>query len=295
MKLNPFPVINAKGLLHPWSIHRVNLSTLPILNVNKERVKTWLNPHVGSMLSSREVSLKRKQQADTLMYVKDTLHSIFVRATGIQGTPIQRLFALLDKQTKNCDTILFVNDLRFDLAFHTMVCDGYVLPLTQRILREKGQPFEALLTKGGIVNIPVFEGEMQAWKQLLPAFVERCRVSWKHGPNCEYTAQGRIPLTQEMEEDADPLCSCGRGKDVEGMYKVELWKKFAPHVTRVAISPLFAVSYLETVGRDPDAHKCSVCRKRKKLQTCARCKKVRYCSEGCQTKDWSAHKPKCGA
>ncbi|KDR75856.1 hypothetical protein GALMADRAFT_122208 [Galerina marginata CBS 339.88] len=293
MKLNPYPVINTNGLLHSWSIHRVNLFTLPILDVKAKQLAEWFNNHVGSMMSARERSLRKKHQVDTLMFVKDTLHSIFVRAAGTQGGSVQRLFALQDKKTKNCDTIFFIDDLRFDLAFHTMICDGYVLPLTKRLLIEIGEPFMKLVHQGGMVNIAALEGEMRAWKQLLPAFVERCRSSWVHGPNCEYRDQGSIPLTQGME--ADPLCSCGRGKEAEGMLKVGLWKKFAPYVTRIALSPLFAVSYLETVGRDPDAHKCSVCRGRgkPKLKACAGCKKVRYCSPECQKKDWKAHKPKC--
>ncbi|KAF8180830.1 hypothetical protein BJ912DRAFT_1032956 [Pholiota molesta] len=276
MKLNPFPVINTKGLFHPWSIHRVNMSTLPVLDVKAKQLKEWLDIHVASMMSARERSLRKKH---------DSLHTIFVRAAGTQGGSVQRLFALRDDKTNNCDTILFVNDLHFDLTSHTMICDAYVLPLTTRFIAENEKAFVRLVTQGGLINIAAFEGEMQAWKQLLPAFAERCRSSWSHGPNCEYTAQGRSS------------CSCGRGKEVGGMQKSELWKKFAPFVTRVALSPLFAVSYLETVGRDPNAHKCSVCRKRgkPKLKACAGCQKVKYCSAECQKKDWKAHKPKCKA
>lgn len=293
MKLNPFPVINSKGLLHTWSIHRVNLSALPVLDVKARNVKEWLNPHVASMMSARELSLRKKHQIDTLMFVKDTLNSIFVGASGNQGGSVHRLFALRDKKTNNCDTCIFIDDLRYDLAAHTLICDGYVLPLTVRILMENEKPFAKLVHQGEMINLNVLEGEMQAWKQLLPAFVERCRSSWTHGANCEYIVQGRIPLTEDME--ADPLCSCGRGKDVEGMHKVGLWKKFAPYVTRVALSPLFAVSYLETVGRDPDAHKCRVCRGKGKprIKVCTGCQKVRYCSPKCQKEDWKAHKPKC--
>ncbi|KDQ58082.1 hypothetical protein JAAARDRAFT_129471 [Jaapia argillacea MUCL 33604] len=293
MKLNPFPVINTRESLNTWSIHRVNLSKLPVLDVNAKKLGEWLNPHVGSMMSVRERSLRKKQRSDALMFIKDTLHSIFVRSSGIQGGSVQRLFALRDEKTNNCDTVFFISDLRFDLSSHTMICDGYVLPLTKKLLLEIEQPFSKLVNQGNMEYIGVFEGEMQSWKQLLPAFVERCRSSWDHGNNCEYKAQGTVPLTEEME--TDPLCSCGRGKETEGMQKVGLWKKLAPYVTRVAMSPLFAVSYLETVGRDPDAYKCSVCRGRGKprLKTCTACKKVRYCSTECQKKDWKTHKPKC--
>ncbi|THH20183.1 hypothetical protein EW146_g1126 [Bondarzewia mesenterica] len=293
IKLNLFPVTGSDKALNPWSIHRLNLSRLPVLDIQARKVKEWLNAHVGSMMSSRERSLRKKHQTDTLMFVKDTLHSIFVRSSGVQGGSPRRLFSLRDNASNNCDTIFFINDLKFDLQAHTIVCDGYVLPLTHALMPTISSAFGTLVHKGDMVDVSVFEGEMQAWKKLLPAFVERCRSSWTHGANCEYVAQKRIPLSEEMEED--PLCSCGRGKDVEGMSKVALWSKLAPYVTRVALSPLFAVTYLETVGRDPALHKCYVCRGKgkPKLRTCAVCKKVRYCSEACQKKDWKVHKAKC--
>ncbi|KIJ28641.1 hypothetical protein M422DRAFT_189456, partial [Sphaerobolus stellatus SS14] len=69
---------------------------------------------------------------------------------------------------------------------------------------------------------------------------------------------------------------------------------FAPYVTRIALSPLFVVSYLESVGRDPTKHKCSVCRGRgkPKIMACNICKKARYCLQQCLKKDWNAHKPR---
>jgi hypothetical protein len=278
MKLNPFPVVGTESSLRPWNIHHLNLSRLPVLDIKAIKVDNWLNAHVGSMLSTRERSLRKKRRNDALMFCKDTLHTIFVRSAGTQGGSVRRLFALRDEATNNCDTIFFINDLRFDLHCHTMVCDGYVLPLTNELLSRIESDFAKLVHKGDMVSVNVFEGEMQAWKQLIPAFVERCR-SWKHRDDCEYKTQGKVPLTDVME--ADPLCSCGRGKDIEGMSKVALWSKLAPYVTRVALSPLFAVSYLETIGRDPSAHRCFVCRGKgkPKMMTCTGCKKVRYCSK----------------
>jgi MYND finger len=292
MKLNPFPVVGTDRILRPWSIHRLNLSRLPTLDLKATKVNEWLNPHVGSMMSSRERSLRKKHKEDALMFIKDTLHTILVRSSGIQGGRARRLFALQDHTTRDCDTILFINDLKFDLHSHTIICDGYVLPLTPDLLLKIESVFAKLVVNGDMVNVAMMEGEMQTWKQLLPAFVERCR-SWNHEENCEYKSQGKIPLTQIME--VDPLCSCGRGKDVEGMSKAALWRDFAPYVTRVALSPLFAVSYLETVGRDPAAYRCSLCRGKgkPKLMTCSDCKKVRYCSRECQKKDWKTHKKRC--
>lgn len=292
MKLNPFPVLGSNMALNPWSIHRLNLSRLPILDSAATELDKWLNPHIGAMMSSRERSLKKKHGDDTLMLVKDTLHMIFARSSGIQGGPARRVFALLNKVTKNCDTFFFVSNLRFDLHSHTVVCDGYVLPLNDNLMPKIRGPFSKLVGSGSVVHVGVYETERRAWKQLLPAFVERCR-SWKHGDNCEYDSQGRVPLSEA--EDVDPLCSCGKGKDTEGMSNVDIWSDLAPYVTRIALSPLFAVSYLETVIRDPSARKCEVCRGRgkPKLMTCKVCKSVRYCNRECQKRDWEFHKLQC--
>lgn len=280
MKLNPFPVVGSGRVLKPWNIHCLNLSRMPILNLKAPGIDQWLNAHVGSTMSSRERSLRKKHKPDALMFIKDTLHAIFVRASGIQGGPARRMFALTDKATNNCDTIFFISDLRFDLHSHTIVCDAYVLPLTHELMPKLASSLGKLMHKDNMVTVAVLEGEMQSWKHLLPAFVERCRTSWKHSADCEYQSQGKIPLTDVMEQN--PLCSCGKGRDTEGMSKVGSWSNLAPHVTRIALSPLFAVSFLETVGRDPAAHRCLVCRGkgRPKLMACA-CKKVRYCSKVC--------------
>lgn len=294
MKLNPFPVVGRNQAMTPWSIHRVNLSRLPVLDNKAKDIGKWLDPHLGSMMSSRERSLRKKQGNDIMMSVKDTIHEIFVRVSDIQLGPPKRLFGLSYGEGRgNCDTILFIKDVKFDLHSHTMVCDGYVLPLTKRFIERMQTPFHLLVSRGDFTTIPIVSAEVQAWKSLLPALVERCRASWKHKITCEYKIEGRIPLTEVME--VDPLCSCGQGKDTDDMLKVELWSEFAPHATRFALSPLFAVSYLETIGRDPTRYRCSVCRSKgnPKLLKCTSCKKTRYCSKECQKKDWKLHRMRC--
>ncbi|KAJ7652134.1 hypothetical protein DFH06DRAFT_1094388 [Mycena polygramma] len=295
MKTNPFPVIGANTKLHPWNIHRLNLTRLPILNVQTASQKKWLNQHLGSMLSAREYALRKAYEDDALMRVKDTLNTIFVGSTGSQGGDVNKVFNLVETDTNNinCDTVIFVSNHRYDLSSHTVICDGYVLPLTKKLLANIKGPFEKLLQAKTMRSIGASKVEIDAWKRLLPALVERCR-SWKHRESCEYIAQGRVPLSVEMERD--PLCSCGKGQDVGGMQKVTEWAKLAPFATRIAFSPLFAVSYLEKVGRDPAAGRCFVCRGKgkPKMMKCA-CGKVRYCSKECQKADWKAHKPRCPA
>ena len=131
-----------------------------------------------------------------------------------------------------------------------MVCDAFVMH-TSAITSTSpngASPLSDLFRQGFLpVRVPT-AATMRAWKQMLPALAERCRTTWTHSPNCEYTAQGKIPLDLGTS-DGDPLCSCGRGKDVEGtgMMKDGVWCKFAPFATRIALGPLFPVPYLEDV------------------------------------------------
>jgi hypothetical protein len=299
--MNFSPVIaNERGLLHSWSIHHLDLSKLPPLNLKAKGLQTWFDPHIGSMLSHRERSLRKKQSdADPLMLVKDTIHAIMVNTAGTQGHPTPRkrqLFSLAntDRRNNNSDTIIFVNEIKYDLSTHTVVLDAFVFNGTDSLVRRLGGPIGNLFDRGELCQIAVREAEIAAWKRLFPALVERCRTgSWTHGPNCEYVSEGRIPRTEEME--ADPLCNCGRGKDVGPMKQNKLWAPFAPHVTRFALSPLFGVSYLESIVRDPAKKRCFVCRQPKHsgLQECVGCHNVRYCSRECQKKDWPSHKKIC--
>ena len=80
-------------------------------------------------------------------------------------------------------------------------------------------------------------------------------------------------------------------------------------VTRAAIGPLYAVSYLEDVGKKMQAamsafvdraeatggsDKCVACGKVPETKKrCSRCQKTIYCSRACQTGDWKSHKKVC--
>lgn len=288
MQMNRYPVIGVLNAMAPWNIHRLHLPSLPILDTKAKHVHDWLNTHLFTTMSMREKSLKKNKDDDALLSVKEIINSIFVLSSGIQDGLTKRVFSL--SNSKKSDSIIFVSDIRYDLHSHTMVCDGYVLPLTRSLVQKLSVPLGRLAHSGDMADL---RQDVQSWKQLFPALVERCRFSWRHGPNCEYISQGRIPLSEDIEND--PLCSCGRGKDVDVMLKDHSWSKFAPYVTRMALSPLFAVSYLETVMRNPEQRRCFVCRKKGKMKTCTKCQKVRYCGPVCQKRDWKLHKEKCKA
>jgi hypothetical protein len=273
----------------------------------------FLSTHVGLAFSDRErlgATLSKVQ--DVIVDVKESITVILLHFSGLE-TPQSRVFALTDPDSGGIYTLIFVNDIRLDLPAHTVVADACVLPLTRallgmttvkdvlRILSAKHQSFI-------MMDVRTVGKEVKAWKQLLPALAERCR-EWKHTANCEYVGVG-IPVSTEFGQS--PLCSCGKGKMVPASFMKSEWKALAPLVTRIALGPLFAVSYLEKIGVEmmrkvtdtlsrtskAATQASSVCAKcgghgKPDLKKCSGCRAVEYCSKACQSEDWKAHKIQC--
>ena len=260
LKMNPFPVVRANGSLFPWGFHRVVLDQLPVLNVghiDAVRLQQWLDLHLGSQLSQRNNdTLMDPAHPDVLANIKRAIYSIIERATGMEGGRPVRVFSLQlvdGAHTANrmpvleVHTILFIDKVRFDVAAHAMVCDAFVMH-TSALPPHAASALSEVYRQGFLPVSVWTAATMRAWKQMLPALAERCRTTWTHNANCEYIAQGKIPLGLGTSE-GDPLCSCGRGKDVEGtgMMKDGVWRKFAPHATRIALSQIFPVPYIEDI------------------------------------------------
>ena len=253
-------------------------------------------------MTDRERALRELDiRTDTLTNIKTTIHAILVGATGVQQRQ-SRVFGLSVRG--NTDTIIFVPTLRFDLASHTLVADAYVLPLNDNRVRKVEKTLTSIV--GEMLTLNQWGDEVSNWKRLLPALAERCRT-WKHGPNCEFLAKKILPLS--LEHESDPLCSCGKGKDVSAVFmKEKKWSSAVPFVTRIAIGPIFGVPYVEDVGgliektmqeleKESEEHhdRCARCggQGNPKLLVCGACKSTKYCSAGCQKGDWKKHKLVC--
>jgi hypothetical protein len=171
--------------------------------------------------------------------IKNTIRVILSEFPGSRKARVFPLHVDL-----SVDTIIFVNALRLDLGSHTFVIDAQVLTLSERMVFKVGETLSAIHNERRLIRL--YGEEARAWKQLLPALAERCRT-WKHNRNCEYLARKMVPLS--LEYDGDPLCSCGKGKDVSPEFRKEKgWESAVPYVTRIAIGPFYAVPYAEDVG-----------------------------------------------
>ncbi|KAI6046409.1 hypothetical protein EDC04DRAFT_2558274 [Pisolithus marmoratus] len=290
-----------RGVPTLWGMHRVNLDRCPSFKLSEnQKAFDWLGPHVAHMFSEREdVSYAQRvilgRIPDTFTSLKASLRSLFFLATGLGGETHAE-FALCTPSKGDIYAFILVTGIRLDLASHTVVVDAWLVPKPDDIQDKLGREISSL------VLIKTNAQESEAWRHLLPLLIERCRT-WKHKPSCEYFVHGSTPLYPNAGSDPNkvPWCSCGMGVGTEAL-RDRYGSVTAKYATRAAISPLFAVSYLEDVGMrsmdvppaGPARIRCAACGKGEvPLSTCGRCKATKYCSKDCQVKDWKTHKRSC--
>ena len=304
----PFPVIRQDKILSLWNIHYVDLERLPVLDHSASSKLSFVKIHVDMSFCDRERRLcaaetegrLQTSDLDVVTRVKQSIHHLVVNSSGLKEKRCPVVGLSDDDQ--GIFTMIFINGVRLDLASHTVVVDACVLPLTEDLV---SRLFNAIakVQEEGLMSTFTKPDEVKAWKHLLPAFTERCR-RWSHTATCEYLSSG-VPVSEEI--DQSPLCSCGRGKNLGSFTQKKSWKEFAPYVTRAAISPLFAVPFVDSIGTDMwnashgsghDAQRNNSCANchgpgKPKLLVCASCKNVNYCSVSCQKTDWKIHKKSC--
>ena len=285
----PFHVVREKtgSRLHGLFLSYLNFRRLLKLE-NSDNMAKQLQPHLMSMFSDREMVMyaERGEKFDRLLHAKDVIRRMFLSST--------RVIRIRPTIPGRLTFVFFVAGLYFDYNSQSLVAEAYVMAVT---------PMSTSVLAGiSSDEIPVDEDETNFWSYAIPAMIERCR-DWEHTPHCEHT-----PSRKEIV----PICSCGKGKIGKEFLNVDTWKQFAPEVTRIAVSPLFAVPYIEpTRGSTPkplsirysfgantnarlgDISTCKMCQK-EAAKKCARCKNAEYCSRECQVKDWQEHKKYCG-
>uniref|UniRef100_D8PPJ7 DUF4470 domain-containing protein n=1 Tax=Schizophyllum commune (strain H4-8 / FGSC 9210) TaxID=578458 RepID=D8PPJ7_SCHCM len=248
-KIARTPVVMTQGRPSVWSLSYINLNNLPALDLARPKAQfDWMQPLMTAMFSDRELVLQRSgDKSDTFVNLKSSIaHTIIGHAAGLSNGKPSRIISLHCKSDGGVYTLLFVNALRLDLASHSVVLDVSVLPLTHAIM-PLAEPVLRKLRNPGLVETP--EDDVKAWKAFLPAAVERCRT-WAHEADCAYHKKG-IPLGLAIDES--PICDCGRGKDIPNSEIMKIHKELRSLVTRAAIGPLYAVSYLEDVGKKMQA------------------------------------------
>jgi len=293
-----------KSTPSPWNIHYLNLARSPALDSTQLK---WLNSHLMLSLSDREqasIETLTRPQRGLLTNLKCAINRI-LQLVGHGGNNRHRLFKVRNANTGHV-IILIVDCLRLDTPSHTVVADTCVVPLTHATLRLDGvqRTMRRISVQNSIGLVSVDDAQMKAWWQLLPVLAERCR-DWAHSESCEYRIKG-VLHDDSPDMERSPLCSCGLGKGLPASVADGDWRDMAPLMTRIALSPLFPMAYLETIGtklrerikavvdgKKPDV--CLVCGGpgKPQMMQCSGCVRAKYCSMECQREDWKTHKIVC--
>ena len=317
-----------------WSIPRVDLTIQSLIAFTKKSDLSWISLLMGSALSDSERTLNNRHiesggpasSSNVKVDLKQSLNTLFASFAGLNEHSNQRpikTFHLANLATKSTHTVILACNVFHDLDLGSIVMEAYVVPFNISRVMELQQALGRLqATTPCAIYLSNEEGML--WKRLLPPLAERCRT-YKHNPACEYRRNGAPCSTREEES---PLCTCGEGR----VTTTELtrmggsqWGPFAKYATRIAISPVFPVPYMEAiissiekeggmkqegsgqkemtkpVGLKPDSERsgisvpgCDGCGKENdQLKACGRCGKVKYCGQACQKSAWSLHKRVC--
>ncbi|KAF8601452.1 hypothetical protein BDV93DRAFT_608175 [Ceratobasidium sp. AG-I] len=303
--LDIFPVLQTPHP-SPWNIHHIRLDSMPLLSIKNPKEFYWLIIHTALQWSDREYLEQRSRGGSgggSINKMKTTFSTFMGDYAGIRSLPVTT-FSLY-QPGKDMEWLILVNGMRVDLAGGTVILDVGVIPVSDSNRASLLSTLNSLGAEGVIhmMRLQVEPRELLLWKQLFPVFIERCRT-WSHTPNCERASRGTEPLF--VQDDIDPICSCGLGLGFGGSEWSERGKDLLPHATRAAISPIFAVPYLELVAgpafnrkreEPPQSEPANTCWECGNiggtLMACARCKAARYCSVECQKKNWKKHKPNC--
>lgn len=319
--ISPFPVVFVDGLPHCFGLSRVDLSRQPVMPPST--AWKYLSSFLGMTLSEEEHKSRQSPSAvapsTRIMFeLKESLAAIILGFIG-QGkgskekTQAYNAFQLA--RDGNSDLLIFASALRHDMDSGSVCLDAYVVPLTDRRVRQMANALQKAVSERRFMGIRLSEGESALWKRLIPVMIERCRSRWQHRQQCEYRSRGSVcPLSVRHGEM--PICACGEGQDVEDVpLEYAGFRKFA---TRIAIPALSAVPFREQMVSDgilqsadtlkpraeerPDDNdrtaarneRCGHCSAfHKDLKACAKCGTVKYCNRECQSKDWKGHKHDC--
>ncbi|XP_044717256.1 MYND finger domain-containing protein [Hirsutella rhossiliensis] len=308
--------LSPAGLPVTLNTPHVNLVNLPVLNMDDKAAMRWLNTQTSLQFSAREMQLRKVTDAKSgisenpRVNFKESIFTMFMLVSGLQGGQTG-LFAINHPERGGVHMLILVSAMRLDGDAASVVLDAAVIPLTMELITsERFKSFLIIIQSLECCMLNVNDAELILWKRALPSLVERCRT-WGHVQKCEYRRKGAtVPLS--IEPGKQVVCSCGNGKLPKDFVSLPEWDAAAPNAVRVAISPTYAVPFVEDAvdssfadmmdGAAPQttiSERCHGCGRGEggaqavTLKKCTRCMRAKYCSEECQKKDWKKHRTEC--
>lgn len=319
-----YPLLRDKRYgLCTWDLPYINFSKLPKMDrVEYPNAKdSWLPPHLAGIYSDQELRTPESDYLDHVLGFKESLHTVMeiIAASDIYNPGIFVIQPRGDGINVNNNLLFIITGLYFDSSSGSIIAEANVLQALSRVFDDpRFLPFLHHLPSGKVTVIKVQDEVYRLWRRALPAMAEICR-DYPHLSTCEYKS------SSDLGDLDPPLCECGVGKVGEDI--ATTWEHAKELVTRVAISPMFAVPYLESAkggafakrlrkGSQQKARKqagqagttetpetrettavlpnvkCQECGKDGQKK-CGSCGNVYYCSRDCQRRDWKAHKANC--
>lgn len=234
-----------------WNMSHINLDTHPPLDISRTKKLPWLRAHIFKMFSSREHALRqnsnmiRSSGEQLRMDFKESISFLFKVFAGLK-TNQHAVFGICGSPDADAEIIVLASKLRIDLATRTVVLDCAIANSAFLV--------KFINVTGDYIRIVVKEKTLSLWKQVLPAWAERCRTSWSHGDECKYkNLAGTIPLSVQSH-DLMSLCSCGYGNFPRD-FKVALPRRLQGQQSvfkasvRAAVSPMFWAPFTDDVHR----------------------------------------------
>ncbi|RMZ74886.1 hypothetical protein DV737_g5628, partial [Chaetothyriales sp. CBS 132003] len=255
----PMSVSDSRQVLL-WTAPYIALDQQPVVHwifrSRYEKKLSWLELHLSTMFSDREVALEKAPTRSPSMRrdFKNSLANMFLIPMGLHPRMQQRrsLFSLAQAASDyRIEFLIIVSTLRVDLGGRSVVADAIAVPLTREMaLDPVVVEFMTTMPVLRTQQVPLTDDQMMLWKHALPVFAERCRT-WVHVPEtCQYLLNGgKIPPPSMLAEGVSCLCSCGKGQFPDH-YPVNVKLPLIDYVmrnygTRIALSPVFPVTYLE--------------------------------------------------
>ncbi|KAH6912449.1 hypothetical protein BKA70DRAFT_1530181 [Coprinopsis sp. MPI-PUGE-AT-0042] len=245
--VNPFEVQITQASPILSNMHYTSLNLLPCLAFKGQQLDWIKSINVLSMLSHREaVEVPATAVKHSIRGIKDSMTFLFEQFIQGNGKPFVMGLTSDNEGDPipptgiNFNIVWFISGLRLDLHGSSLILDGCFHHWDQPTMKNNPQWIAAIQGLQDFRMMEFPEHTITMWKKMIPAIVERCRT-WSHTPNCSYQAGATIPRSTGPRDD--PICECGRGKDLGPFMENKAWKPLAPFVTRIAVGLVFPSNF----------------------------------------------------
>lgn len=292
------------------NLPRILLDQLATLDMSNPRQQDWITANLNSMFSGTQIGEMNVHELEQVMAISIPYNimniltssdlSKLVMELGLSGGPFMTATIVLGLPDCTPVAFIFIDSIKLHPAANSIVADTHVWPMTDDLFKTNTDDIIRLTAYSYPVKCR--PKALRWWLLFLRASIERSR-QWSHSSECYVAEHPRLSYI-------DAICSCGQGKVSAKFSANTQWAKFAPFVTRCALSTIFPVPYVDPISTDvteyfthqesPEeavvdvSRQCLLCKSTpEQVKKCGKCGKAKYCSRECQAKDWARHKGEC--